>query len=807
LIEAPVGRRLILAVVLVSAAVLGFEISLMRLLLVASWHHFAFLVISVALLGFGASGTALLLGRSWALGRGKHLLFWLILGAAAAMPLSAAVAQHIPIEARIAPAVVWRQVAWWILYWGVLTVPFFLGAAAVGLALMLAPGRTGAVYGANLLGSAAGALLAPVAMSGLPPELLPVIMGLVAFVGAAGLRLRWALLAWLVVVGGWLWIDRPHVRVDPFKYMAGIDRLLDQGSVYRNGLRYGPRATVGAYSGEALHDLPFLSVGRVPPPISVLLADGHLAGSVLNVTSPQAAEVVDGTLMAFPYVFAGDRPRVALLGETGGANVWLAVRRGAPGVHFVQPDANLVSLLRTSLKGIGGEVLDLPQVRLHVAEPRHFMEHTAESFDLIQLVGLEGSAAGSGGVGGLGQDHLVTVQGISACLDRLGPDGLLAVTRGIQTPPRDNVKLLVTFVEALRRRDVGSPQQHVVIVRDYLGVCTVLKASPWTPAELQRVRALCRERQLTPVWFDGVRAEELNRPDALEPAPDGIGDYYHFAARRLFSSGAAQFIGDWAFDVRAPTDDRPYFRDFCKLRSLGAMRRAYGELWLTRTEVAFLFVLAAIVIVGIAGAAATVGPLRLLGIRRLRGRGPTAVYFGCLGLGYLLLEMIWLSRLTFLIGDPVRAAAVTICGFLLFSGLGSLTTQRVRRDRVRVLHRAVGLLLVLGLVETAALPFMAAAAGALPVAGRSAVALAAIAPLAYAMGFPMPMGLQRLSGSGLVPWAWGINGFASVLAAPLAMAVAMTWGYHVVAAGALAVYAVAGLVFSRLPGSAPLDRG
>ena len=33
-------------VALTSAAMLGFEIALMRILLVASWHHFAFMVIS-----------------------------------------------------------------------------------------------------------------------------------------------------------------------------------------------------------------------------------------------------------------------------------------------------------------------------------------------------------------------------------------------------------------------------------------------------------------------------------------------------------------------------------------------------------------------------------------------------------------------------------------------------------------------------------------------------------------------------------------------------------------------------------------
>ena len=97
-----------------------------------------------------------------------------------------------------------------------------------------------------------------------------------------------------------------------------------------------------------------------------------------------------------------------------------------------------------------------------------------------------GGPGGSGGMGGLGQDHLVTVQGVSACLDRLSVDGLLTVTRGIQTPPRDNVKLLATFIEALKRRGIAAPQQHLVVVRDYLAVCTVLKASAWTPAEIER---------------------------------------------------------------------------------------------------------------------------------------------------------------------------------------------------------------------------------------------------------------------------------------------------------------------------------
>ena len=53
-----------------------------------------------------------------------------------------------------------------------------------------------------------------------------------------------------------------------------------------------------------------------------------------------------------------------------------------------------------------------------------------------------------------------------------------------------------------------------------------------------------------------------------------------------------------------------------------------------------------------------------------------------------------------------------------------------------------------------------------------------IAPLAFLMGMPFPLGLKRVArhSAGLIPWAWGINGCASVLSAILAVAGSGTWG-------------------------------
>ena len=58
-------RRLLIATLLVSAAAIGYEILLMRVLSIVQWHHFAYMIISLALLGYGASGTFIALSRSY----------------------------------------------------------------------------------------------------------------------------------------------------------------------------------------------------------------------------------------------------------------------------------------------------------------------------------------------------------------------------------------------------------------------------------------------------------------------------------------------------------------------------------------------------------------------------------------------------------------------------------------------------------------------------------------------------------------------------------------------------------------------
>jgi len=76
---------------------------------------------------------------------------------------------------------------------------------------------------------------------------------------------------------------------------------------------------------------------------------------------------------------------------------------------------------------------------------------------------------------------------------------------------------------------------------------------------------------------------------------------------------------------------------------------------------------------------------------------------------------------------------------------------------------------------------------------RAVIASAALVPLGLVMGMFFPTGIQivRRGHESFVPWAWGINGCASVVGTVLAVVLAMTYGFRAVTLFAIGLYALA----------------
>jgi len=796
------------AVFAVSFAAIGWQLALMRCLLVARYHHFSFLVISCALLGFGAGGTLLAVIGSRLETRLDAVFRWGLLVFALSMPVCFRLGELIPLDVSFAPVNLAVNLGWWFLFWIIHLIPFLLAGTLVGLALMVGRGEGHRLYAASLVGSAAGAWVTVFLMGWVPENLLAVPIALsVLFAGlvmapAEGWRAAWTYAAAIAVAGGGLAAtlvigsERAYpLNIDQYKTSAHARRLVDQGGAELVRTLFGPRGRIDLYAGPSFHTLLSLGSAANAPNMDMVLRDGFQVGALPLIDSPEQARFLNSTLAALPYKLLQPE-RVLILGDSGGTSVWLARMSAARSIVFVHPDANAVTLLREHRS----KVLDDPRISVVIADPRAFLDSTTQTFQLIHLAALEGFAAGSSGIGGLREDYLSTVEGFGRCLDALAAGGLAITVRGIQDPPRDNIKIVGTWIEALELRGISTPGRCLLMARDELGFATLAGNAAIDPATTARFIEACNAMSWEAEWFPGVKREQTNRVHVLPgPAGEKI-SWFHHAVERILSTDRVAFYKSWVTDVRPATDDRPFFYDFFRWESVSKLQEVFGPLWLTRSETGFL------VLVLAAGWTATVAavlmPAPLLLLRRHRTAASPAVgtavvcYFGALGIAFMALEMSFIQMFTRFLGDPILAAALVLGGFLLFAGGGSMVQPRLTSLLPGGVMTVAGALVAVIILEAYALPWLFRTAAQVPEWGKTLVGLAVIAPLAVLMGMPFPWGLSVLhrGAPDAVPAAWAVNGFASVVSTSVAVIVAMVVGFKSLLGAAALLYAFAGLV-------------
>jgi hypothetical protein len=87
-----------------------------------------------------------------------------------------------------------------------------------------------------------------------------------------------------------------------------------------------------------------------------------------------------------------------------------------------------------------------------------------------------------------------------------------------------------------------------------------------------------------------------------------------------------------------------------------------------------------------------------------------------------------------------------------------------------------------------------------PIAVRTLVASLLIFPLGFFLGMPFPLGSLAIEKRprGAVAWAWGLNGLFTLAGGLTSVLVSVWLGFRVALWLALAVYAIALVMFSRM---------
>lgn len=397
-----------------------------------------------------------------------------------------------------------------------------------------------------------------------------------------------------------------------------------------------------------------------------------------------------------------------------------------------------------------------------------------------------------------------------------------------EEPPKSVLRFYATMAKAAQAAG-GDWAKSLFVSESYLSTTTVLyKKGGFTEAELALLRQHTADLSFDEVYspgyvFDPASAKGIldqyqasifgNAPttaDASTNTADANADasptddsqtavpsttLARLAWQGLVQGGRADVTGQYMFDVQPLTDDRPYFAGYIRP---GDLPRTIDRLDTVQDDWGYLLLWATLGLACLAAAVLIVPPM-LLGGRGGMGGGKLAIigYFGCLGLGYITVEVGLISWFTHALTNPTIAASVVLSGMLVFSGLGALVAEKITRARrmLPLLIAAIALGLIL---MDLTLPMALEAIGALAYLGRIACRLALVAPVAFLMGFPMATAMNWLAARGqgqMFVWAWGINGRFSVIGAAAVPLIAVSFGLSAVLEVAAAGYGLAMLAF------------
>jgi len=773
-------RRVRIAVFLVSAALIAYEILLFKLFAIRYWHHFASLIVSVALIGFGASGTFIFLFRERLKRHFETILFiapFLLVGAIWSNVFLARLIAFNPLiilwQPREAVSLFALSLA--------LLVPFFIGAVCVGLSLAVRTGEIHRIYFANLAGSGVGSLPALLSFFHLGPHEIILIISLIALcvsLVVAKSRGRTIISAVALAAAVPLYLLLLHGRPLEMNTFKDLSIARNQAGAKIEAEVFGPLGLVTVLNSPAYHYLPDLSL-NCPfglPAQKGLFLNGDMAGAITGAGDTRFMEWRTASL---PYQLL-DRPLVLIIGGGGGTEIVSARHHGAREVSVIEMNREVVRLMQGRYRVFSGSLYDPARARILVEDGRGYLERTGERFDLIQMSLLESMESSSAGVFSLNENYLFTTEALKTALDRLTPGGILSISRWIKNPPRDTIKILATAIAALGPEEAAG---SIVMIRSWQTATILVRKGPFAPEQIETVRGFCRERLFDPCYYPGIKREETNLVNRLDES------YFFDAAAQLLAGEGKNFYNEYPFYVRPATDDRPFFAHTFKAAVVKKYLIPYGRVSIPLIDWGYLLLWTALAILAVLSLILIVLPLGTAG-RETRGKVPVFVYFGSLGLAFMFLEMSFLQQFIRYLYDPVFSAAVVIGSFLVYSGIGSLIAGRTGTGGKRQVMIAALWIAAVAVLYLIADPLLRGILFAFPLGARMAICSLLIAPLALPMGVPFPAGLSRLTGEDepLIAWAWGINGFLSVIGASAAVLVAIGWGFRSVMIAALALY-------------------
>ncbi len=781
---------LFVGIFVVAFATLLFELTLIRVYSFTIWHHFAYVVISTSLLGFGASGSFLATRPGFGQNGLRRALSICALISAVSVAFVLGFTSLVPLH----PMSILSesgQALRFVAYQIVSAIPFFFSGLLVSLILRAGAERVDRVYFWDLLGAGLGCAAAVGLMNLLTPPGAAIFAGVAFAVAAAILAplpaLRGiAIAAVVVLAAGSLVADRIPFTPARTKHLSLQTKIqgfepyftewtaLFRTDIVIEGSQRRPNPAALWPPG-----LSRSAPEGMESPSLFVSHDATASTGIFDLQKNPRLEHLDWHILSLPYLVVNPDPSVLVIGVGGGRDMIAAIQYGASKVTGAELDPVTVDQVTNHVDELGG-FFKKDRVNLVASEGRHFVRSSGEMFDMLQITGVDTLSAMNSGAYVLAENYLYTADAIHDYFDHMKPGGMLcfAMANLNSNQPLSAGRMVLIAQQVLRDRGVEHPEDHIAVIDSRsLYAELMIRNRPFTPEEVDRLAKRSAELDFQPLLL-----------------PGRVGHPVFMKLATLQGAEREQLLDELKFLITPTSDDRPFFQRYFRwsdLFNLGPGRiipndaSALGQIVLALLLVSLTALGALFILV----------PLFLFNRRGIAGGGNEKLgvmfFFLAIGLGFMLFEISLIQQFVLFLGYPTYSLSVTLGSLLVSLGCGSFLSKRWVGHERRALPLAVAGIALLTLFYMQGLPVVQGWFLGSHIAVRAAITALVLAPLGLVMGIFFPLGIRRAARihEDLVPWAWGINGCASVTGGVLTVVLAMSFGFTSVWLLSLLIYA------------------
>jgi len=800
-------NRVNISLLLISFSIFLYQVCLLRIISIADYYHFAFLIVSVALLGFGISGSFLYFFTS-KIKNPQLIRLIFAIGFSVTVFLSFIIINRIPFDSfRIAWEI--KQVFYLLIYYFFLLLPFFFGGSFIGYVLQ-SHEKPGITYFYNLSGSAAGAIafiiiMEPIGKTGV--IITTAAIGILATLFLLCKKyLKQFLIMCLVFLTCIILLAQFYpavfeVRMSPYKSLPSVLRYPGSKVLISEENHY---SLLDVIDSESIKSAPGLSLkyNYVPPRQLGLTVDGDNLSAITQVEKDTGSLEDIKSLDFINYLPASvifeSKPEVRdiLIIEPGGgldvlASVYLSSQSD---IDIVQNNEMMVGLLQNEsmIAAFNGNIYNRENIEIYKLPSRNFIKQTADKYDLI-IVSLSDSFHPiSSGAYSLNEDYQYTVESISGLMKILDENGIIAITRWIQFPPSEDLKIISTLAESAEKNGVYSISDKVFAFRSWSTLTVLFKNSGFDSSEINKLADKLDSLNYDAVYYKGVKSEDTNRYNQLDRT------YYYDYFKKIIESGRDardSFYRQYYFNIKPSTDNNPYFYNFFKLRQIPEIIKFFGKSTQPFGGGSYMVLTFALLISVILSIVFILLPLKLkkTGIN-FRKDFKFLGYFFALGFAFFFIELPFIQKFILVLDKPATSLAIILFSLMLSAGLGSYLSSRVNMRLEIIISIIVVYIILFVTLSGFAVDFIITKQLWL----RVIYTILIVFVPGFFMGMPFPKGIAqaKIMRAGIIPWLWAVNGFSSVIGSITAVIISIHLGFLAVIIISAVMYILA-LIFYR----------